>query len=63
METREVRDDAQERRAQAEERYEEALVEANRAEIGTQRFLQAMAEVRGARLALREIDEEQPERR
>ncbi len=53
-------DDWQERRGHAEEQYEDALIAANSARIGTSAFLDAMASVKAAREQLREIDALRP---
>ncbi len=42
-------------RATVESNYEDALMAANSVTIGTPRFLQAMADVREARAALRDL--------
>jgi hypothetical protein len=60
VQTSEARDDWEERRARAEGTYEEALIEANSATIGTPRFLYAKAEVRAAREDLRAIHAARP---
>ena len=60
MKTDPARNEQDARRAEAEANYEDALMVANGAPIGTPRFLHAMAEVRAAREALREINAARP---
>ncbi len=55
METDSARDESDALRAEIVSKYEDALMAANSATMGTPRFLDAMADVREARAALREL--------
>jgi hypothetical protein len=55
VKTGDARDDRDALRAAAEGKYEDALIAANSAPIGTPRFLDAMADVSAARHELRDL--------
>ncbi len=55
METSEARAAREAERAEVESKYEDALIAASSAQVGTPRFLHAMADVREARHELREL--------
>ena len=60
METRHTRDAWQASHHTIEVRYEDALIAANRAAVGTPAFLAAMAEVRAAHHELLESNRSRP---
>jgi hypothetical protein len=60
METSQTRDAWQDGHHQIEVRYEDALIAANRAAVGTPAFLAAMADVRAAHHELLESQRSRP---